>query len=167
MQTSNDFWCIFGCVSDQTLLLLFEACQLSLSNLSEMNRQNPIGLPSFFLTPPCNHPLTLTSLMTDRLLAAFPVLLGLPLALSHSSTHLVFLAAGHYVCSPPRRFCHRRVEETCLRGLVLDCFPFFFFLVRLLRSCEWVMRNTGELSSVLVPSSECKKQEMTEDKKKT
>lgn len=68
----------------------FEACQLWLSNVSEMNRQRPISLPSLFLTPPCNHPLVLISLMTDRLLAAFPVLVGFPLPLSHSSTHFVF-----------------------------------------------------------------------------
>lgn len=34
--------------------------------------------------------LSLTSQMTDRLLAAFPVLVGFPLPLSHSSPHFVF-----------------------------------------------------------------------------
>lgn len=54
---------------NQSLLLSSEACQLWLWNVSEMNRHKPISLPSIFLTPPRNHPLTLTSPVTDRSLA--------------------------------------------------------------------------------------------------
>lgn len=43
-----------------------EGCQLWLSCVTEMKRQQLISLPSIFFTPLCNHPLTLTSPMTDN-----------------------------------------------------------------------------------------------------
>lgn len=102
----------------------FEACQLWLSNVSEMNRQRPIGLPSLFLTPPCNHPLILTSLMTDRLLAAFPVLVGFPLPLSHSSTHFVFwrssVMCDHHPEGSASEGCKKHVSVGCSR--IVFCF---------------------------------------------
>lgn len=60
---------ILSCLCNQSLLLSSEACQLRLDNVSEMNGHKPISLPSIFLTPPRNHPLTLTSPVTDRSLA--------------------------------------------------------------------------------------------------
>lgn len=69
-----------------------QTCQVWLSSMSRMNRQRPISLHSFFLTTPRNHLLAifLTSLMTDRLLSAFPVPVRFLLPLLYSSLHSVF-----------------------------------------------------------------------------
>lgn len=96
---------VLRCLCNQPLLLSSEACHLKLCNVSEMNGHKPISLPSIFLTPPCNHRLTLTSQVTDRSLAALPVPLEFPLPLAHSS-------AG-CLCWPARRLC---CFETCFSG---------------------------------------------------
>lgn len=85
-------------------------CQIWLSSTSRMNRQRPISLPSFFLTTPRNHLLAifLTSLMTDRLLSAFPVPVRFLLPLLYSSLHSV-LWQSSAMCI--------RCPESCASGV--------------------------------------------------
>lgn len=111
----------FVCLCNQPLLPS-EACHLKLCNVSEMNGHKPISLPSIFLTPPCNHRLTLTSQVTDRSLAALPVPLEFPLPLAHSS-------AG-CLCWPARRLC---CFETCFSG-----------------GCCWIIFGFSPVSSIQV-----------------
>jgi len=64
---------------DQTLLLLFRACQLWLNRASGMNRRRMGSLPSLLLTAPRNHPPRYPiSPLTDWLLVAFPDLIWFP-----------------------------------------------------------------------------------------
>lgn len=106
-----------------------------------MNGHKAISLPSIFLTPPCNHRLTLTSQVTDRSLAALPAPLEFPSPLAHSS-------AG-CLCWPARRLC---CFKTCFSGgccrIVFGFSPVSSIQVRV---CErgWVMML--KLSSPVYP----------------
>lgn len=106
-----------------------------------MNGHKAISLPSIFLTPPCNHRLTLTSQVTDRSLAALPVPLQFPLPLAHSS-------AG-CLCWPARRLC---CFETCFSGgcrrIVFEFSPVSSIQVRVWER-GWVMML--KLSSPVYP----------------
>lgn len=81
-----------------------EACQLWLSSVTEMKRQQLISLPSIFFTPLCNHPLTLTSPMTDNSQHFLPPLDCLCPFLTPPLRIRVPL--------PSRSSCQCRVEET-------------------------------------------------------
>lgn len=48
-----------------------------------MKRQRAIRLSSPFLTTPCNHPLAISNISNDRLLATLPVLIGSPLSIPY------------------------------------------------------------------------------------
>lgn len=81
MQTRHVFEAFSAILPPSNSPSPLRTCQVWLSSMSRMNRQRPISLPSFFLTTPRNHLLAifLTSLMTDRLLSAFPVPVRFPI----------------------------------------------------------------------------------------
>lgn len=68
VETSHVFWDFLSYLPHQTLPLLFEACQLWLSNVSGMKRQRPIS-PSLFLTAPHNHLHAISNISDDRQIA--------------------------------------------------------------------------------------------------
>lgn len=93
------FEACLGYLPHQTLLLLFEACQLQLGNVSGLNRQRPISSPSLFFISLQSS----LSLKTEIFLTAFPVLVGFPSPFSQPSFTLSFHGRGH-VCSLSKKF---------------------------------------------------------------
>lgn len=80
------FEACLGYLPHQTLLLLFEACQLQLGNVSGLNRQRPISSPSLFFISLQSS----LSLKTEIFLTAFPVLVGFSFAFLSTPIHFVF-----------------------------------------------------------------------------
>lgn len=133
----------FRYLPHQTILLVFRACQLSLSSVSGMNRQRLISLlppPSSSLLPAIIPSLSLTAPITDWLLTACPVLIGFPLPPSLSLP--LTLSVGGWV---PRVLTIKkgvsakgRVQETRPNSPQLTC-------GETMRGGESVMRNIGFL----------------------
>lgn len=142
MQSGHVFWGILSCLSHQTLLLLFQACQVQLSNVSGMNRQRPISFP-----------------FSSSLLHAIIPLLSLTSPMTDCSQHFLSSLDSHYPSfTPPlvfwrlsaRRLC--QWSEECKKPIPAACcrisFPFSpvsSFEVRFLKS--WMSYEQHWLSS--------------------
>lgn len=126
----------------------FPSCQVCLINVSGMYSQPPISLPTFLLTAPRNHLLDISNIPDDRLLAAFPILIGFPLAPSPSLLTLSLLAQEcRGVCSPSRKFC--QWSEGCKKhdseGCCEDFYLYFFLVQSQVRSLELSVEQLNDL----------------------
>lgn len=90
---------------------------------------------------------SLTSPMTVRLLAEFPVLIGLSSPLSHPLLSLRLLAVECHVCSPSRKFC--QWSEGCKKHVPAGSCRIFFPFSPQWAHLRWDFEELNELWTTL------------------